>query len=364
MTRGLVRNARHRVIVADRFLYSSHPHCVALAGDELLVVFNQSVRRERVQHPPSDPLVRNYTVRSPDLGRTWGAPRVVPDYDWSGVECAGLTVTAAGAVLLNQWRFRWLPLNDDRDTAIPAGVTGPADFSGYAGTAAAEAMTWARANDASYLHRSADGGRTWETVTRLDVAPYSGGYGIRGAVSLTSGELLLPLSDVPQYETVFAVRSPDGGRSWGRATAVASVAGKLFEEPAAAVLSGGAVLMLMRESTSEHLYQCRSDDGCASWSEPADTGIAGCPPHLLRLADGRLLCTYGFRYFPYEIRCAVSADEGESWGEPMTIRTDLGAMDIGYPSSVEAEPGRILTVYYGPLFDGTTGILSTSFELP
>jgi hypothetical protein len=230
--------------------------------------------------------------------------------------------------------------------------------------AAAEPMTWARTDDGTYLHRSADGGRTWEKVIRLEVAPYSGGYGIRGAVGLTSGGLLLPLSDVPRYAAVFAVRSVDGGRSWGPAEAVASVAGKLFEEPAAAVLSGGAVLMLMRESTSEHLYQCRSDDDCASWSEPVDTGIAGCPPHLLRLADGRLLCTYGFRYFPYEIRCAFSADEGVSWGEPMTIRTDLGALDIGYPSSVEVEPGRILTVYYGPLFDGTTGILSTAFELP
>ena len=69
-----------------------------LAGEELLLVFNQSVRRERVQHPPSDPLVRNYTVRSPDLGQTWLAPRVVPDYDWSGVECAepdGNRVTTA-----------------------------------------------------------------------------------------------------------------------------------------------------------------------------------------------------------------------------------------------------------------------------
>jgi hypothetical protein len=361
---GLVSNARHRVIVADRFLYSSHPHCVRLPGEELLLVFNQSVRRERVRHPPSDPLVRNYTVRSADLGRTWLAPRVVPDYDWSGVECASLTVTGDGGVLLNQWRFRWLPLEDARTAAGPPGATAPRDFSGYAGLAGAEPETWARSNDGSYVHRSGDGGRTWSDTVRLDVTPYCGGYGIRSAVELAPGELLLPLSDVPRYECVFVLRSADSGRSWQPATLVARVPGKLFEEPAALVLADGTIMVTMRESVSEHVYQCRSVDGGATWSDPADTGLAGCPPHLLQLADGRLLCTYGFRYFPYEIRCAVSADGGVSWNRPLTIRSDLSVQDIGYPSCVELEPGRILCVYYGPLFDGTTGILSTEFEIP
>jgi len=47
---------------------------------------------------------------SRDQGETWGPAEVVPAYGWSGVECAGLTVTAKGRVLLNQWRFDWYPL--------------------------------------------------------------------------------------------------------------------------------------------------------------------------------------------------------------------------------------------------------------
>ncbi len=360
---GTVRNAVDRVIVADRFLYSSHPHCVRLDGRELLIVFNQSVRRERVQHPPSDPMVRNYTVRSLDLGETWLAPRVVPDYGWSGLECASLT-TVGDLLLLNQWRFRWLPLDEGAAARLPPGATAPADFSGYSGLAGAAPMAWARANDGSYLHRSTDGGRTWQDTMQLDVTPYPGGYGIRGAVELTSGELFLPLSDVPRYEAVFAVRSGDGGRTWQPATPVAHVPGKLFEEPAATVLADGSLVLLMRESTSDHLYQCGSDDNGRSWSQPRDTGIVGCPPHLLSLPGGALMCTYGYRYFPFEIRCALSADRGISWGEPITIRTGLGTQDIGYPSCVELAPGRLLSVYYGPLLDGTTGILSTAFDLP
>jgi len=358
-----VTTASDRVIVADRFLYSSHPHCVRLAGSELLVVFNQSVRRERVQHPPSDPLVRNYTVRSLDLGQTWLAPRVVPNYDWSGVECASLTSAGADGLLLSQWRFRWLPLDEGAGAAIPAGAAVAAGFSGYAGMSGTGSMPWARANDGMYVHRSADGGRTWSDTVRVDVEPYSGGYGIRSAVRLGNGELLMPLSDVPRYAAVFGVGSADGGKSWQPPTPIARAPGRLFEEPAAAALDDGTVLVMMRESTTDRLYQCRSEDGGASWSEPADTGIVGCPPHLLQLSDGRLLCTYGFRYFPFEIRCVLSDDRGVTWSQPVTIRTGLGVLDIGYPSTVELAPGRLLTVYYGPLFDGTTGILSTAFEL-
>jgi hypothetical protein len=317
-----------------------------------------------VQHPPSDPLVRNYTVRSLDLGQTWQPPRVVPDYDWSGVECASLTPTGDGELLLNQWHFRWLPAEDADCAGLPAGAEAPAAFSGYAGMSGAPVMTWARAGGESYVHRSADGGRTWADSVELDVSPYSGGYGIRGAVRLGSGDLLLPLSDVPNYAAVFGIRSADDGHSWQPPTPIASAEGKLFEEPAAAVLDDGTVLVMLRESTSDHLYQCWSKDGGASWTAPSDTGIVGCPPHLCRLADGRLLCTYGFRYFPYEIRCVVSADGGATWGDPVTIRTSLGSMDIGYPSSVELPGGRILTVYYGPLIDGTSAILATVFDAP
>ncbi len=335
-----VRNRSDRVIASDQFSYTSHPHCVRLIGQELLIVFNQSVRRDRVQHPPSDPLVRNYTVRSLDLGETWLPPRVVPDYDWSGVECASLTPTEHGVLLLNQWRFRWLPAED------PSG------------------KNWVRAGGGCYVHRSTDGGRTWDETVALDVCPYSGGYGIRGAVRLSSGELLLPLSDVPNYATVFGVRSADCGRSWQRPALIARAQGRLFEEPAAAVLDDGSVLMMLRESASDRLFQCRSRDGGESWTEPADTGIVGCPPHLCQLADGRLLCTYGYRYFPYEIRCVLSADGGASWGEPVTIRTSLGSMDIGYPCALELAPGRILTIYYGPLIEGTSAILGTAFDVP
>ena len=105
-----VTDAEHQVLVSDPSFYSSHAASCAPDHGELVVVFNQSVRRPHPHHPPSDPLFRNYLMRSADDGRTWSVPRVAPGYDWSGVECAGLTPLAGGGLLLHQWRFRWYPL--------------------------------------------------------------------------------------------------------------------------------------------------------------------------------------------------------------------------------------------------------------
>ena len=64
----------------------------------------------------------NLLLRSADEGLTWSAPVVVPDYGWSGVECAGLTDLGRGRVMLNQWRFRLAT----RCPPPGAGPTGPA----------------------------------------------------------------------------------------------------------------------------------------------------------------------------------------------------------------------------------------------
>lgn len=329
------------------------------------MVFSQSVRRAVVHHPLSDPLFRNLTIRSSDHGRTWHALRAAPGYDWSGVECAGLTALPGRIVLLNQWKFRWYTPEAGAALAGEADrISAAAGFSAYHGMADGGGETWSRGGGTTYLHRSADDGRTWPETVVISTAPFSGGYGIRGAVILPDGDLLLPLSDVPAYRVVFCVRSPDQGSTWAAPATAAEVPGKLFEEPALAVLPDQSLLMLLRESVTGRLHRTRSADGGRTWETPADTGITGCPPHLLVLPDGRVLCTYGYRSFPFQIRAAVSADGGMTWArEHLVIATDLGSQDIGYPSTVAVDDG-FLCVYYGQLFDGTPAILSTRFGLP
>jgi hypothetical protein len=72
----------------------------------------------------------------------------------------------------------------------------------------------------------------------------------------------------------------------------------------------------------------------------------GNPPSLIRLADGRLCCTYGYRSIPYGIRARISPDNGKSWGEEIHLRDDARTWDIGYTRSVQRPDGKVVTVYY------------------
>ena len=61
------------------------------------------------------------------------------------------------------------------------------------------------------------------------------------------------------------------------------------------------------------MVQRWSEDGGVTWSLPLRTDIWGYPPHLLKLRDGRVLCTYGYRRDPMGVRAVLSHDGGESW---------------------------------------------------
>jgi len=362
-------------VLRDPFAYTAHPHGVVTAAGTWLCVVNQAQRRPFVLHPPQDPLYRNLLLRSVDEGRTWSAPVVVPGYAWSGTECAGLTALADGTVLLNQWRFDWYPLplaeaHPDRDAlTFPEDLARDLAISPELQTLcrleqdARRLMPWARGGGTAVVHRSRDDGLTFPLTTPLDTRPFVGGYGLRGAVVLGDGTLVLPLGDIPAYAQVYVLRSTDGGSSWSAPIPVAAVPGRLFEEPCPLPLAGDAILLLLRENRSRRLWRTVSTDGGLRWSPPEGTGIAGYPAHLLRLRDGRILLSYGVREPPFAIRCRVSADEGRSWSDEIDIRTHLPDRDLGYPTTLERRDGTLVCLHYARDAAGITGIDATTFSL-
>jgi hypothetical protein len=99
------------------------------------------------------------------------------------------------------------------------------------------------------------------------------------------------------------------------------------------------------ENAGETL-QSESSDGGKSWTTPHPIGVWGLPSHLLRLSDGRLLMSYGYRRMPFGNQARLSDDEGSTWSEPMTISDDGTSGDLGYPSTVECDDGTLVTVWY------------------
>lgn len=89
-----------------------------------------------------------------------------------------------------------------------------------------------------------------------------------------------------------------------------------------------------------------SDDGGRTWQFLSRVNDWGAPGDILRLADGRIACVYGYRMPGYGIRMRLSDDEGKTWGSETILRDDGGSWDLGYPRITEVSPGEILAVYY------------------
>jgi BNR repeat-like domain len=293
------------------------------------------------------------------------------------VECAGLTALGGGRMMLNQWRFDWYPLDAARtrpdrsalrfpEALVRDLALSPEIAPQRALLADAEALApWARGGGITVAHLSEDGGRSWGETHRLETAPFSGGYGMRGALVLPDGSLLLPLSDIPHYRRIFVLRSPDGGRHWDHPVLAAAKDGSEFEEPHMIRLPSGRLLMLMRDNGTRRLHSVFSDDAGNSWTPPVALPIEGYPPHLLSLPDGQILCTYGWRKPDFGVREVISDDGGKSWDIERTVRIRGGLpnRDLGYPCTVLDHDGSLFSVYYGQEPDGVTCIMATRWRL-
>lgn len=154
----------------------------------------------------------------------------------------------------------------------------------------------------------------------------------------------------------YMVRSSDGGLTWPIINPLAVSKFPIFEEPAITRLDDGRLVSLLRTDNKGwgSIYQTVSSDVGQTWSTPECLDLWGYPPDLLLLKDGSLLGTYGYRQLPTGIRYCQSSG-GLSWSifDEKILRADgHGAGELGYPSSVELEPGKILTVYYYTERDG------------
>ena len=92
----------------------------------------------------------------------------------------------------------------------------------------------------------------------------------------------------------------------------------------------------------------RSDDNGVTWQKPEPvTERNEINGHLNRLADGRLLLSYGVRVNGRRgVLAKFSSDDGRSWGEPLRIAHTADGGDCGYPSSVQLADGSIVTAWY------------------
>jgi predicted neuraminidase len=214
-------------------------------------------------------------------------------------------------------------------------------------------MTDAHAGPARFYH-SADRGKTWQGPFRL---PLFGQPGIAARTDyLVNGKhdcLLFLTAAKPNRREgrPLCVRTTDGGRTWQFVAWICDEPTGYAIMPATVRLGETELLTAIRRHEGEKnwIETYRSLDDAKSWrldTTPAPNTGEGNPASMIRLADGRLCLTYGYRAAPYGIRARLSRDGGRSWEPEIILRGDGGGRDLGYPRSVQRTDGKVVTVYY------------------
>jgi hypothetical protein len=206
----------------------------------------------------------------------------------------------------------------------------------------------------SRFYYSTDRGKNWSGPYRL---PLFGQMGIAARTDyIVNGkhDCMLFLTAAKQNGREgrpLCVRTTDGGRTWNFVSWIADEPGGYAIMPSTVRLGPQELLTAIRyhDDAKGWLDTYRSLDDGHSWKfdgRPVpDTG-EGNPASLIRLADGGVCLTYGYRGPRPGMRARVSNDAGHTWSKEIVLRDDGGGRDLGYPRTVQRKDGKIVTVYY------------------
>ena len=259
----------------------------------------------------------------------------------------------------------------------------------------------------SYVHRSADRGKTWQTtaITADDVpgsSPEPWVHTSRNVLGLTDGTLILGVSlgGVGDY----LWRSKDGGKTWDRSLKckfdrvdAAKLWWPFMAETVFRQARNGDLLAVFRvdskvfpripgtdvpQETSdqyERMVLYRSKDGGASWSfSELGSHYGEMYPAVLALGDGRLLFTFTMRTAvspnrpPLGVRAVVGKETRDGFAFDfrqdrivISNKTPVGASSGGgFGPTVRLSDGTLVTAcsYRGP--DNQTHLEVARWRLP
>ena len=237
----------------------------------------------------------------------------------------------------------------------------------------------------TYIVRSPDDGKTWETPQKLH-DDWTGA--IRDIIETRDGNVVftsMMMRHNPGRHAVVTYTTRDQGKTWIRSNVIdlggighhAGVTEATLEQ-----LRDGRLWLLMRTNWGK-LWQAYSQDEGVTWTsfKPTNIAASSAPGLVKRLKSGRLVLIWnrpfpeGKTEFPLtggdgvwsevpvsnhrcELSIMFSDDDGKTWTEPAVIArcTDRmpamkpvgGGRDISYPYLFEGKPGELwITIWRG-----------------
>lgn len=337
-----------RIISWKAPLYHGWPTLARRKNGELLLTFSGG----RETHVC--PFGRVELMRSQDNGVTWRWPQVLYDGPIDDRD-AGVVETPAGSLLVTTFTsLAYVPILEKAEKTPPGspGAWDPALLKEWQAVHGRLTEEQRQHELGCWILRSTDGGVTWSARYRVPLnSPH-------GPVALKDGRLLYPGAALwTKDRKVGVCQSADDGVTWEWLADIPARPGddpQQYHELHAVETASGKLVCHIRnhnKPNAAETLQSESTDGGRTWSTPHPIGVWGLPSHLLRLKDSRLLMSYGYRRAPFGNQARISADEGATWSEPLTISADGQGGDLGYPSTVECDDGTLVTVWYERLKD-------------
>lgn len=348
--------AEHHVVFKQEDVYACFPSLYQYEDGTLVSSFGTRVRRSHIDNTGG-----STRMVSRDGGIRWEkADAEVPSYNPATVRADG-HLALANAI---GWRY------------VDEGETERLKAEG-------RTVRTVRSGTIAYLSGARStvrsiGGETVRPWTDIEVPPGGGMMTFHQAAYLNVGDgvRLVGLYGVgpAKHRSAYVLRTEDDGDTWACLPMALGDDQMSYNETALGVNADGHVIALVRTAESAdrknagYLYQVTSTDRGKTWSEPVNTGIWGYPAHLLRLPDGRLLATYGYRRAPMGIRACLSRDGGKTWDvdDEIVLRADgFGSgSDLGYPITQRLADGTLAMIYYFNGLDNVTHVCLTRWTPP
>ncbi len=320
------------------------------------------------------PFGKVFIMTSNDEGQTWSEPRLVMDSPLDDRD-SGICVCPDGTLVVTWFTSHY---TDYRRLFDKYHGTFSVDSSRWeawekkvAGITEETLREWAPSYETRdepgspkrymgfWTIRSKDGGKTWDKPTTSPV------YAPHGANVLPNGDLIFlgmrTLSRLDGPKGMGFARSSDQGITWDLLAGITSFPPyqgtrpngfRRLAEPHVVQAASGKIIGVARCEESGNprpiIHITESEDGGHTWTEPRETGILGKPPHVMKLANGTILLSSGYRHAPFGQRVYPSQDEGTTWNplEGLVLRDDAESTDLGYASTAENADGTLVTIYY------------------
>ena len=332
------------------FSYFGWPS-VARADDGALLMVCSGLRIAHV-----DPFGKVVMYKSFDEGRTWGGPHIVLDTPLDDRD-AGIVNMGGGQVVVTSFNNSRQAQHYWTEKGMNGSPAASALCRAYLDTITDEEE---QRFLGAHVIKSCDNGHTWGEPRKVPICAPHGPTLRRNGTLIFAG---MRFDDTtPTGGHPISIYTSNDGLAYRHLRDVPAsddprVAGLVHCEPHILELANGRLVLHIRIEKLFSICQSVSDDGGKTFSVPKLLGNEGSPPHLVQHSSGAVICTYGRRVPPFGIFAMISRDNGDTWSTEQDVWFAGGSRDIGYPCTVELPGGDLFTVFYD-VIPGDRGIAS------